>query len=162
MTQSNYRRREHLRLPFYDYSEYGCYFVTICTKNRQSVFGEIIDGIMQLNMVGEIIKETLKDLTIDYPNSIITDYVIMPNHLHFIWFNQDNALLSDVVRKLKGKAIKSYHHLMRSQNKSYEPLWQRSFYEHIIRDDKDYERIATYIENNPLQWELDRFYNESM
>ena len=47
---------------------------------------------------------------------------------------------------------------MLSQNKGYTPLWQRSFYEHIIRNDKDYERIATYIENNPLQWELDRFY----
>lgn len=76
MAQSTYRRREHLRLPFYDYSEYGCYFVTICTKNRQSVFGEIIDGIMQLNTVGEIIKETLKDLTIDYPNSVITFYLV--------------------------------------------------------------------------------------
>jgi transposase len=159
MIQSSYRRREHLRLPFFDYSQYGCYFVTICTKNRQCVFGEIIDGVMQLNVFGEILKEILLSLTKYYPNSILTDFVIMPNHLHFIWFNQDNVPLSEIVKKFKGNATKQYHSFMISQNKAYEPLWQRSFYEHIIRDDKDYERIASYIENNPLQWELDRFYH---
>ena len=75
-----------------------------------------------------------------------------------IWFNQDNALLSNVVKKLKGNITKRYHDIMKFPNQVYVPLWQRSFYEHIIRDDKDYERIAEYIQNNPLQWQLDRFY----
>ena len=95
---------------------------------------------MQLNVFGEILKEILLSLTKYYPNSILTDFVIMPNHLHFIWFNQDNVQLSEIVKKFKGNVTKQYHSFMISQN-------------------KDYERIATYIENNPLQWELDRFYN---
>ncbi|STO92353.1 Transposase and inactivated derivatives [Haemophilus pittmaniae] len=158
MIQSTYRRQKHLRLPCYDYSQYGCYFVTICTKHRQLAFGEIIDSEMKLNVMGNIAEEILLNLTEDYPNSLITDYVIMPNHLHFIWFNQDDALLSNVVKKLKGNIAKRYHDIMKFPNQVYIPLWQRSFYEHIIRDDKDYERIAEYIQNNPLQWQLDRFY----
>ena len=159
MVQLSYRRRKYLRLPFYDYSQYGCYFVTICTKDRQCLFGKIIDGEMKLNTIGEIIKESLLHLAELYPNSILTDFVIMPNHLHFIWFNQDDVHLSSIVKKFKGNIARKYHHIMLAQNKVYSPLWQRSFYEHIIRNDKDYDRIATYIENNPLQWELDRFYN---
>lgn len=80
----------------------------------------------------------------------------MPNHIHLIWFNQDDVLLSNLVRKLKGITAKKYREMM--NNQTYELLWQRSFYEHIIRNDEDFLRIWEYIEHNPLQWHLDRFY----
>ncbi|QIM68708.1 transposase [Basfia succiniciproducens] len=160
MKKSEYRRRTHLRLPFYDYSQYGCYFVTICAKNRFFLFGQIVNGEMQLNEIGKIVKIELLNLLHIYPNSLILDYVIMPNHLHFIWFNQDDIALSRVIKSFKGNAVTQYRHFIYANKREYKPLWQRSFYEHIIRDDKDYERIADYIENNPLQWELDRFYNQ--
>ena len=65
MSQSTYRRRERLRLQYYDYSQYGCYFVTICTQNRQCIFGEIINKEMQLNILGAIAEKVLLDLTVD-------------------------------------------------------------------------------------------------
>lgn len=151
--------RKKLRLPDYDYSQYGCYFVTICTKDRRNLFGHIIEGKMVLNPLGNIISNILLELESHYFNSEITDYVIMPNHLHFIWFNQSNSLLSDVVKTFKGRSTVAYREYIRTKNLIFHPLWQRSFYEHIIRNDKDYLRISEYIENNPIQWELDRFYS---
>ncbi|MDG2949564.1 transposase [Bisgaard Taxon 10/6] len=103
-----------------------------------------------------MIDETLNALLKDYPKSEFSHYAIMPNHIHFIWFNQDDVLLSNLVRKLKGITAKKYREMM--NNQTYEPLWQRSFYEHIIRNDEDFLRIWEYIEHNPLQWHLDRFY----
>ncbi|SEQ70785.1 REP-associated tyrosine transposase [Basfia succiniciproducens] len=152
----HYRKR--LRLPFYDYSQYGCYFVTICTKDRQMVFGEVIDGEMKLNHFGKMMREALFSVLDNYRNSEISEYVIMPNHLHFIWFNQDDVNLSIVIKKIKGMMTHLYREYHKTQGLSYLPLWQRGFYEHIIRNDKDYERIVEYIENNPIQWHLDRFY----
>ena len=160
MNRTKYRKA-HLRLPYYDYSQNGCYFVTICTQNRAMLFGNIENGKMYLSDIGKIIEDELLHLVEHYPNSIIESYVIMPNHLHFIWFNQNNVSLSNVVRRFKGNATSRYHSLMQERKQYYIPLWQRSFYEHIIRDDKDYEKIVEYIENNPLQWELDRFYSHS-
>ena len=157
MTTHYHRRRNNMRLPYYDYSQYGCYFVTICTKNRNCLLSNIINGKVQLSEIGVMIEETLKNLLNDYPQSEFSNYVIMPNHLHFIWFNQDNVLLSDLVRKLKGITAKKYREMM--NNQIYESLWQRSFYEHIIRNEEDFLRIWEYIENNPFQWELDRFYS---
>ncbi|MGX3021292.1 REP-associated tyrosine transposase [Ursidibacter sp. B-7004-1] len=156
MTTHYHRRRNNMRLPYYNYSQYGCYFVTICTKNRNCLLSNIINGKVQLSEIGVMIEETLKNLLNDYPQSEFSNYVIMPNHLHFIWFNQDNVLLSDLVRKLKGITAKKYREMM--NNQIYESLWQRSFYEHIIRNEEDFLRIWEYIENNPLQWHLDRFY----
>lgn len=156
--QNTLKRRKNLRLPYFDYSQQGCYFVTICTKDRKMIFGNVIDREMKLNNVGNMLENTLLSVLSDYPNSEITEYIIMPNHLHFIWFNQDNAHLSVVVKKIKGRMTTLYREYHKRYLLHYQPLWQRGYYEHIIRDDKDYERIAEYIENNPLQWHLDRFY----
>lgn len=145
-----------MRLPYFDYAQYGGYFVTLCTKNRKSLFGQIIDGEMQLNYLGKIIENELKNLLNEYRHSEFSHYVIMPNHLHFIWFNRDDVNLSELVRKLKGRTAKRYREY-RHHTDGF-PLWQRSFCEHIIRNEADFRRIWTYIENNPIQWHLDRFY----
>ncbi|QLB15243.1 transposase [Mannheimia granulomatis] len=148
--------RKHLRLPFYDYSQYGCYFVTICTHQRQLLFGEIENGKMHLNEIGELVHQALFSVLQEYTKSEIPYYVIMPNHLHFIWFNQDHVSLSFVVKIIKGRASFAYRQYNLKQNRPLLPLWQRGFYDHIIRDDRDYERVAEYIENNPIMWELDK------
>lgn len=155
-----FKRRKNPRLPYFDYSQYGCYFVTICTKDRKMVFGNIINMEMILNNFGNMLEDSLLSVLNDYPNSQIAEYIIMPNHLHFIWFNQDNVNLSVVVKKIKGRMATLYREYHQYHRLNYEPLWQRGFYEHIIRDDKDYERIIEYIENNPIQWHIDRFYKE--
>ncbi|WP_244298101.1 REP-associated tyrosine transposase [Actinobacillus vicugnae] len=154
-----HHRRKRLRLSFYDYAQYGCYFVTICTKDRKPIFGEIKEGKMVLNHFGYLMEKSLFSVLSENKNSEIPDYVIMPNHLHFIWFNQDNESLSNIVKKIKGRMAAFYREYYKENNEPYFPLWQRGFYEHIIRNDKDYERISEYIENNPIQWELDRFYS---
>lgn len=150
--------RKNLRLPHFDYAQYGCYFVTICTKNHKMVFGDVVNGNMLLNHFGKILKETLLSLLSEYPNSEMPEFIIMPNHFHFIWFNRDNVNLSVVVKKIKGRMTFLYREYHKKYNWHYEPLWQRGFYEHIIRNDNDYIRIAEYIANNPIKWHLDRFY----
>lgn len=148
--------RKRLRLPFYDYAQYGCYFVTICTHHRQLLFGEIKNGEMHLNSIGELVHQALFSVLNEYTKSQIPCYVIMPNHLHFIWFNQDNISLSFVVKMIKGRAGFAYRQYNLAHHYPLLPLWQRGFYEHIIRNDQDYERITEYIENNPIMWELDK------
>ena len=152
----NKPQRKRLRLPYYDYAQYGCYFVTICTKNRDLLFGKIINGEMQLNDIGKIVHDALFSVLKEYSKSEIPSYIIMPNHLHFIWFNRDDISLSFIVKMIKGRAGFAYRHYALKNNLPLISLWQRSFYDHIIRDDKDYERIAEYIENNPIMWELDK------
>ena len=157
MTAHRYRRRNNMRLPFYDYSQYGCYFVTICTKERRCLFGNIQDGEMRLNELGNIVKNGLLSVLSDYPKSEFSHYVVMPNHLQFIWFNRDGVDLSHIVKLIKGRISFQYGQYAKENNIEKLPLWQRSFYEHIIRNEEDFLRIWEYIENNPLQWELDRF-----
>ncbi len=150
-------KRKQIRLKHYDYAQYGCYFVTICTKDRKHIFGEIENYEMKLNPFGLITKDTLLSLLETYIQSEIPYFVIMPNHLHFIWFNQNDISLMKIVRLFKGRTTALYRQYLKQHYLEPESLWQRSFYEHIIRDDKDYLRIVEYIENNPLQWDLDRF-----
>lgn len=152
----NRQQRKRLRLADYNYAEYGCYFVTICTKDRNLLFGEIIEGEMQLNAIGELVQKALFSVLQEYPQSEIPSYVIMPNHIHFIWFNRDNISLSFVIKMIKGRAGFAYRNYALENNLPLISLWQRSFYDHIIRDDKDYDRIVEYIDNNPITWELDK------
>ena len=104
-----------------------------------------------------ITKDTLLSLLETYIQSEIPYFVIMPNHLHFIWFNQNDISLMKIVRLFKGRTTALYRQYLKQHYLEPESLWQRSFYEHLIRDAKDYLRIVEYIENNPLQWDLDRF-----
>ncbi len=155
--------RHSIRLPGFDYSQEGSYFVTIVTKDREPLFGEIIDDEMRLNEIGKIVEFTWNDLIHHNPDIGLDEFVIMPNHIHGIIhiFNPIGAglepapkrtPLSEIVRQFKTFSAKRIN-----QNRGTPglPVWQRNYYEHIIGTDHEYQNNADYIENNPLNWSKD-------
>lgn len=169
----HYRKTNRLR--YYNYDQVGCYFVTICAKNRFGQwFGEINKGEMNLNKLGRLIDRTWKDASFYYKNIEIDQFIVMPNHIHGIIVitgdsndvvtgqcpvttnkikNKINyGLLSKIVNSFKNITTKEASKLLRKNN--FE--WQRSFYDRIIRNEKELIDIREYIINNPLKWDLDR------
>jgi putative transposase len=182
--------RHSIRLPGYDYSQAGAYFITICTHNHECLFGDIFVGAgsepapteraqMQLNEYGEIVKNTWEDLVNHVGNIELGEFVIMPNHIHgiiiiagkvsigsrFVGAGSEPApttttkhkqhALPEIVRQLK---TFSARRINKKRGTPGMPVWQRNYYEHVIRNDKSYDEIACYINNNPMQWEMDQLF----
>ena len=194
-------RRKSIRLPGYDYSAEGGYFITIVTKDREALFGEVVDGEMVLNELGEIVQFTWNDLINHNPDIGLGEFTIMPNHVHGIIMifepivgagskpaqiddaqpgagaknaepgagfpmtqrtrqgakNAEPAPtratpLSEIVRQFKTFSAKRINQIRHTPG---QPVWQRNYYDHIIGTDREYERIAEYIANNPLYWQSD-------
>ena len=177
---SEYRHRKQIRLKDYDYSQNGAYFVTICTHDRENLFGDIrIDNevVGADSISARMIERVLNEVIEQYEYVVCPCYVIMPNHFHAIIIIQNPIIcdqniradmesaptkpsLSDVIQSFKRYSTIEYAKLVKQNlvppfNKK---VWQRSFYEHIIRNEDDYRKIAEYIENNPAKWEEDRFF----
>ena len=146
---AEYHTRKQLRLPDYDYTG-GCVcFVTICAKDRKQLFGRVIPGATEadcaaviLSKIGKTIEKTIKTV----PG--IDQYVIMPNHVHMIVFNGPGENISKKVMSLKALSTKAVGF----------SVWQRSFYDHVIRNEADYRSVWEYIETNPVKWMLDQSY----
>ena len=170
----NKKNRKSQRLANYDYSQNGLYFITICTKDRQELFGEIKDRIMILNESGEIVKKNLIDIP-NYQDGIFLDaFVVMPNHIHAIIEINHSVVASAVVvgavhepplqarrQMLIPKIIGKFKMLSAKEinillNNSGNPMWQRNYYDHIIRNDESLNKIREYIIKNPQMWERDR------
>lgn len=164
--------RKSIRLKEYDYSQKGAYFVTICVQNRECLFGDIIDGKMVLNKYGEIAKnEWLKTAEIR-ENIHLDTFVVMPNHIHGIVVinGRGTARRAPTYEQFGKPTIGSIPTIVRSFKSActnginkYRKIpgatvWQRNYYEHIIRGEKDYNRIYEYMQNNPLKWELDSLH----
>lgn len=167
--QPNHRRRS-IRLHGYDYSQTGAYFVTICTQNRECLFGEIVDGDMRLNETGRIVADSWEWLAEQYDHVSLDEYVVMPNHAHGIIVITDDcrggsrtALTRTAPtgkRKPIGRLIGAFKTISTKRvNESRQTpgtqLWQRNYWEHIVRNEPELNRIQEYIHNNPAQWELD-------
>jgi REP element-mobilizing transposase RayT len=178
-------RIESIRLPGHDYSQEGAYFITICTQNRQCLFGEIVDGEIMLNKFGELVKSEWQKTGIIRPNIIIDAFIIMPNHLHGILIINDDFCCRDTLQRVStigrktnennqieqfGKPTKNsiptivrlFKSITTKQINQIRqtpgiPVWQRNYYEHIIRDTYDLSRIRHYIANNPKNWKNDEY-----
>ncbi len=158
-------KRKSIRLSGYDYSNWGYYFITICTHKRRCILSNIVGqglapAVIELTEYGEIAKSQLLDLEKRYPHIVIDKYVIMPNHIHAIIKINDlsagaspRPTLSDVVC-----SYKSLTTLLCKKEKYIEKVFQNSFYDHIIRGEKDYLEIWEYIDNNPYNWKKDELY----
>jgi len=171
---SDIHHRRSIRLKGYDYSQPGLYFVTICTQNREHLFGEIADGEMVLNEFGKIARNEWMKTAEIRDNVELLEYVIMPNHIHGIILLNDMddrrgtarraptmqfgkpipRSLPTIIRSFKSAVTKKINIL---RNMPGVPVWQRNYYEHIIRNEKSYYQIAEYIRNNPLKWQDDRY-----
>ena len=159
-------RRYSMRLKEYDYSQPGEYFITVCTHAHVYLFGEVIDGDMRLNGYGEVVSSTWNDLA-NYNKGIeLGPFVIMPNHIHGIIAIIDAAVfgaglepaptspgLSEIVRQLKTFSARRINML---RGTSGEAVWQRGYWDHIIRDDRSRQEIGEYIINNAAKWVEDR------
>lgn len=170
--------RRSIRLRGYDYAQLGAYFVTLCAQGRECLFGEVVDGQMHANEYGEIAEYTWRDLVNHSAGIELDVFVIMPNHVHGILFWHDPAGvgsvgagsepaptatvnhnagkrhgLPEIIRQFKtfsGRRINECRHTPGVQ------VWQRNYYEHIIRNDQSLNRIRQYILDNPARWAMDR------
>ncbi|MDP2885287.1 MAG: transposase [Ignavibacteria bacterium] len=160
-------RRKAIRLRGYDYSQPGEYFVTICTKDREHILGKIEAGRMLLNGFGEIVALCWMDLPNHYPGVQADQFVVMPNHVHGIIVITERNLvgegsepspttrrhpLSEIVRSFKTFSARRINECRGTPGLS---VWQRNYYEHIIRDERSLERIRVYIVSNPERWVAD-------
>jgi REP element-mobilizing transposase RayT len=195
--------RRTIRLPGFDYTRPGAYFVTICAFNKACLFGNIVDGVMRFNGYGEIVQRSWDDLPNHFPHVELDQFVIMPNHVHGIIVLNDDvdvvgvahaspAILTDVgvgagfkpawnvdptimhkkpqnraglkpaptpVGKRHGlpeivRAFKTFsaRRINALRHTPSQPVWQRNYYEHVIRNDADLAAIRDYIAGNPARW----------
>jgi REP element-mobilizing transposase RayT len=166
--------RKSIRLKEYDYTNPNWYYITICTNNKKHLFGEIINNKVILSEFGEIVNECWSDIPKHFEFAELDDFVIMPNHTHGIIIinSRDKACLvptdeyrkfgkppasslSSIIGSFKSAATRKINIARSSPGKI---VWQRNYFEHIIRNDDDLFRIRTYIQNNPLRWALDEYY----
>ena len=168
-------RRKSIRLDGYDYSQAGSYFVTIVTQDRLCLFGEVAEGEMRLNEAGEMVRIAWETLPGRFPSIGIDAFVVMPNHIHgIIVIHHVGAslvgahsdirattrvapTLGDVVGAYKSLTTLEYGKGVRDMDwPSFNTrLWQRNYYERVIRDDEEWNRVQEYIADNPVQWEMD-------
>lgn len=228
MTTNSIHRRRSIRLKGYHYAQNGAYFVTLCTHNRECLFGDIVNGTMNLNGLGNVAKQCWEDIPKHFPHVELDEWVIMPNHIHgiicivgaknfspqmhemgndLVPFHNDAAQLPNdssqiidgfnathlgangsygasygandylplrqhgtsktigsIVRGFKigvtkwARNVGANHDLFVAKNFSPHRIWQRNYYEHIIRNEKSLHNIREYIFNNPKNWHLDKMY----
>ena len=169
-------KRKSNRLKGYDYSSTGAYFVTLCSYNRKQIFSRIVGASHEspewvydlsesdLYSFGKILEEIICEIPGRFEVEI-TDYIIMPNHVHMVIMIdekrairesplQKRSLVSKIVGYLKANTSKEIH-------KRYPDMkvWQRDYFDHVIRNDKEYQMISEYIYTNPGKWTEDRFFN---
>lgn len=148
-----FAKRKSPRISDYNYSKPNYYFITICTENKKCIFGKAGN----INQYGTIVKKCIEKISGIYPQIMVDKYVIMPNHIHMILVihSVDNLVsITHIVGQFKMSVSKE----IRKKNPDMK-VWQRSFHDHIIRNERSYQKIWEYIENNPIKWEEDCFYN---
>ncbi len=146
----------------YDYSQEGLYFITICIQEKLCLLGSITDGENTLNPAGEMIEYWYNELENKYRHLRCHDYIIMPNHVHFIIELKPGgcADISLIINWFKTMTTNEYiKHVYKDHwhpfNKRF---WQRNYFEHIIRNQHAYDNIVEYINNNPSNWDKDTLY----
>jgi putative transposase len=150
-------RRKSIRLSEFDYSSPGAYFITICTHNKENIFGSVKNGEIIPSYLGKMVAEMWNQIPDHFKDVELGTFVIMPNHLHGIIIikdegNRQNSKLGDIVGLFKSSVSKKWH--LRDHNMSSN-IWQRNYYEHIIRDQREWDQIHAYIESNPLNSDQD-------
>ena len=151
--------RKATRLQGYDYSQNGAYFITVCTRNKRKLFCDIVgEGLcalprQKLTPIGKVVENTILYLDDTYEDISVDKFIVMPNHIHCLLQiyssgGRGGPPLPQWVGQLKSFTTHQYGGR----------LWQRSFHDHIIRNQRDYDRIWNYIDTNPIRWENDCFF----
>ncbi len=177
MKQPSNHHRRSIRLPEYDYAQPGAYFITICTHQRACLFGKIVDGEMLLNEMGRLVQYEWNKTQQIRPEIELDQFVIMPNHFHaIIWVHDGRGTarraptgestpeqfgkpvvgsIPTIVRAFKSAVTRQINFY---RNTPGMPVWQRNYYERVIRNEVEMNAVREYIVNNPQQWALDAEY----
>ena len=160
--------RKTTRLPGYDYNTAGAYFLTICTENRKCFLSRIVGtGLLDgpkvvLLPFGKIVEKYISQLNDFYDDVSVESYVIMPNHIHILLYVREQGPSRTPVPTLQNSVVSRFvSTLKRFCNKECgENIWQYRFYDHIIRDQRDFDEHLKYIYENPFGWQKDELYTE--
>ncbi len=150
----NIHHRRSIRLPGYDYAQPGAYFVTLCTQGRENLFGQISEGQMQLSYAGQVVTDCWNALPRHFPEVELDTFVMMPDHIHGILLltnaRTEPHSLGTILHTFKSVSTRRIHRMGGSTGRR---MWQRGYYEHILRDEADLDRAREYIALNPTRWE---------
>jgi putative transposase len=156
--------RRSIRLKGFEYSRSAVYFVTICVQNRACLFGTISQHQMLLNAAGKMVSVEWLALPARFPSVILDEYVVMPNHFHGIIYMPPDSIEHPTLGKIIGafKSLVNNNYITGVKTQDWTPfnkrLWQRNYYEHIVRDDLTLQKIQQYIQHNPLTWQIDSLH----
>ena len=150
------QERKRNRLCNYDYGQNGAYFITICTKDRKQILSKIVgDGFPVPNLPGRIAEEMIEQVMIRYPSVSVDKYVIMPDHIQLLLriegTGNPSPTLGNVIGWYKYQTTKRINQTDATQGLQ---VFQRSYYDHVIRNQQDYDSVWEYIENNPRKWAM--------
>jgi putative transposase len=186
---SNRHHRRSIRLPGWDYTQAGAYFVTLCTFQAECLFGQVVNGAIALNEYGQIVEEEWNNTGQLRPYVTLDTHVVMPNHFHaIIWIAEDDAgrgtpkasivtarraptmarraptqrqfgqplarSLPTIIGAFKSAVTRRIN---QQRGTPGDQVWQRNYYEHIVRSERALDAIQRYIVDNPARWELDRY-----
>ena len=153
----DFNHRQSIRLNGYDYSRSGAYFITICTHEREHLFGDIVNETMELNIFGDIALSHWQQLEQHHSTIIMDELVVMPNHLHGIIILESSIdyrkSISEIIRGFKTFSAKAINN---ERGVRGVPVWQRNYYDRIIRNELELDRVRQYIINNPRNWDADK------
>lgn len=146
------KQRKSPRLAYFDYTSPGAYFVTLVCYQRKSLFGAIENDMLFMSPMGEIAHQAWSALPDRIASVELDHFTLMPNHLHGILWLKENSPISllQMINLFKGGVTRQAN----------TRVWQRSFYERVIRHDDELNLIRQYIINNPAKWALDRLYHD--
>ena len=153
-------QRKSIRIANYDYSSPGAYFITVCVANRKKILwdnvgADIIRPInIKLSPIGKVVDQGILQITEHYKNVSVDKYCIMPDHIHLILRIESDIVGRMISAPTVSTVVGSLKRWVSKQIRK--PIWQKSFYEHGIRNQQDYDEIWTYIENNPLKYALQK------
>ena len=164
------RHRRSIRLTGYDYAQAGAYFITICTQDRECLFGEVVDGEMHMNAAGKIVYEEWLRTEAIRSEVKLDVFQVMPNHIHGIVFITGDRVdhvgahgraplrrapksLGSLVAGFKSTVTKRINQMRCTPG---QPVWQRNYYEHVIRNERELDAVRQYIVDNPARWPEDR------
>ena len=149
--------RQSLRLKGADYGAEGCYFVTIACHDRRRRFGEVREGVMVLNAFGQVANEMFERLPQVAPQQVkVPAWIVMPDHVHALisLMEKDRTTLARTIGVYKSMVHRQCLQVAKERNIVLGTLWQRNYYDHIVRDITDFHAIEAYIYENPLRWAI--------
>ena len=165
--KSKFPKRKHPRLKYYDYSQNGSYFITVCTKNNECILGcvktskrNLFPPYIELSSLGKVAKKYICNINNVYEYISVDKYVIMPNHIHLlitIEHPYEPAVAEEQKKYTTVQTIVRSFKKMVAREIS-DSIWQESFYETILKNDESYYDVYEYIEKNPINWIADKYY----